>query len=342
MPRERLAVWFEGPRRIGVRTDSLPAPPPGRVQVRTRLAMISTGTELAAWRGDLDPDVVRDETIPALGGGGFRFPFAYGYATVGEVEEVGRGVPKESVPAGLVFAFVPHQTRFHADPAALLPVPAGLPEERGVRFPWCETAVNLLLDGRPRVGDRVVVIGQGALGLTLTALLARFPLGDLATIEPRADRRALSQRLGARSALAPAEAGSLRRSGPDGADLVFEVSGSASGLDLGIDLVAREGTLVAGSWLGKGRTALHLGGWFHRGRVKVVSSQVSHLPPLGPAWSVERRRSVAWSLLGELPLDKLPSFRTPFRDAATAYERLARGEALIATLVPLPEAPDAP
>ncbi len=331
MPRERLSVWFEGPRTIGVRADALPDPPAGKAQVRTRLAMISAGTELAAWRGDLDPDMARDETIPALAGGGFRFPFRYGYATVGEVEAVGPGVARESLPPGPVFAFAPHQTRFHADPAELLPVPDGMPVERGVSFPHVETAVNLLLDGPPRVGDRALVIGQGMLGLTLTALLARFPLGDLAAVEPRRDRRALALRLGAKSALTPeaAESRWTRR-----ADRVFEVSGSAAGLNMGIDLVARDGTLVAGSWLGKGETALRLGGWFHRGRVKVVSSQVSHLPPLGPGWSVERRRNVAWALLGELPLEELPMFRVPFEDAAAAYARLDRGEALTATLAP--------
>ncbi len=332
-PRERLSVWFEGPRRIGIRREELPPPPRERVQVRSRLALISTGTELAAWRGDLDPSLVRDESIEALGGSGFGFPFRYGYATLGEIEEVGAGVSPESVPEGPVFAFVPHETRFHAAPAGLLPVPPGIPDERAVRFPYCETAVNLLLDGPPRVGDRVVVIGQGMLGLALVALLARFPLGDLVAVDPLPERRALSAGLGARTVLAPEEIGTLARKHPNGADLVFEVSGSPAGLDAAIGLTARDGKLVAGSWLAGGKASLDLGGWFHRGRLRIVSSQVSHLPALGPAWSIGRRREVAWSLLAELPLEELPSFRVAFPDAATAYERLEAGEGLTATLV---------
>ncbi len=327
--RERLSVWFEGPKRIGVRRDLLPDLPGGSVQVRTRLAMVSTGTELAAWRGDLDPELVRDDAIPALAGGGFRFPFRYGYAALGEIERVGRDAEPEELLEGRVFAFAPHQTRFHADPADLLAVPPGLPDERAVRFPYCETAVNLLLDGPPLVGARVVVLGQGALGLALTGLLARFPLGDLATIEPRPARRELSRRFGARRSVAPEDAARLAGR----ADLVFEVSGSGRALDQGIRLAARDGTVVVGSWLARGNAELDLGGWFHRGRVRLVSSQVSRLPPLGPAWTRARRRELAWSLLEELPLEELPSLRVPFADAASAYAGLADAAALTATLI---------
>ncbi len=46
-----------------------------------------------------------------------------------------------------------------------------------------ETAVNLLLDGSPLIGEKVVVIGQGIIGLLTTALLSRFPLASLATVD---------------------------------------------------------------------------------------------------------------------------------------------------------------
>lgn len=335
----RLAVWFEGPRRIGVRREPVPPLRPGEALVRTRLSAISAGTELAAYRGRLDPDERRDESLPALRGGTFRFPFPFGYAAVGVVERLaerppsGGGPPPDAgalSPGDRVFAFVPHRTAFTAAAADLERPPAGIPDERAALFPYLETAVNLLLDGRPLAGERVAVLGQGALGLALTALLARFPLDDLAATDPDPARRARSREFGASSSVPPEEAES--RLGAR-ADLVFEVSGNPAALDQALRLAAPEGRIVVGSWLAGAPAPLDLGGAFHRGRLRLVSSQVSRLPPLGPAWSVARRRRTAWRLLAEVPLERLVTLRAPFAEAASAYESLDRGGALAALLV---------
>ncbi len=207
-------------------------------------------------------------------------------------------------------------------------------DERAALFPYLETAVNLLLDGAPRIGERVAVVGQGALGLALTALLSRYPLAGLIAVEPRSERRRLSLRFGAREAVCPEDASAALQSAfRGGAELVFEVSGSRSGLDLAIQAAAREGRVIAGSWLAGGATPLDLGGWFHRGRIRIVSSQVSHLPPLGPSWNIGRRRDLAWELLGSVPLETLVTHRLPLAKAGEAYARLDAGEALVALLV---------
>ena len=52
-----------------------------------------------------------------------------------------------------------------------------------------ETAVNLVMDARPIIGERVMVIGQGIVGLLTTALLSRFPLNRLITLDRYAIRR---------------------------------------------------------------------------------------------------------------------------------------------------------
>lgn len=348
------AVWFEGPRRVRVRPVPAAAPGPGEALVRTRLSAISTGTELAAYRGRLDPDLPRDETLGALREGSFRFPFPYGYASLGVVDSVAESVvspppPGSPGPGDRVFAFVPHKSAFVAPLGDLLRPPPGLPDERAVLFPYLETAVNLLLDGRPLVGERVVVFGQGALGLALTALLSQLPLDRLVTVEPAADRRARSLEFGADAAVSPGDfaegsgdgsrdgaesaATAVREHCPEGADLVFEVSGSGAALDGALRSVAPEGRIVVGSWLAGGPTALDLGGFFHRGRVRIVSSQVSRLPPLGPAWTVARRRATAWKLLRDTPLERLVTLRTPLERAGEAYEALDRGAALVALLV---------
>ena len=332
---ERLSVWFEGPRRVAVRRGPAPEPAAGEARVRTSVSAISAGTELAAYRGDLDPALPRDETLGAHTDGSFEFPFPYGYAAVGRLEALGPGAPADApAPGSRVFAFVPHQSVFCAPVDDLLRVPPGVPDERAALFPYLETAVNLLLDGVPRVGERVVVVGQGVLGLALTALLSRYPLGGLIAVEPKPERRRRSLEFGAQEAVTPEEAlERLQRAFPGGAELVFEVSGNRSALDPAIRAAARDGRVIAGSWLAGGETPLDLGGWFHRGRIRIVSSQVSHLPPLESSWTIERRRRTAWELLGSLPLETLVTLRVPLADAGKAYARLDAGDELAALLV---------
>ena len=106
MPSAR-SLWFAAPRQVEIRSHELPPIADGQVLVRTSFSGISAGTELLAFRGELDPELPVDETIGALGGT-FRYPFRYGYSCVGVVDESRR----DAVPAGTtVFAFHPHQDR---------------------------------------------------------------------------------------------------------------------------------------------------------------------------------------------------------------------------------------
>src|SRR4029453_5057903 len=76
------AILFVAPRQVEVRPVQLPALTEDDVLVRTSHSGISAGSELLAYRGDVDPSLSLDETIGALGGT-FRYPFQYGYSCVG-------------------------------------------------------------------------------------------------------------------------------------------------------------------------------------------------------------------------------------------------------------------
>src|SRR5205814_9987070 len=108
-----------------------------------------------------------------------------------------------------------------------------------------------------------------------------------------------------------------------GADIAIEASGSPSALQEAIDCVAPEGTVVVCSWYGEKPVPLDLGGRFHRGRVRLVSSQVGRIDPsLAPRWDRERRLELATELLGELVLAALITHRSPVSRAAGAYALL--------------------
>ena len=54
----------------------------------------------------------------------------------------------------------------------MTPLPDGVPPGRAVLAANMETAITIVWDAQPAVGDRIVVIGAGVVGL-LTAWLCR-------------------------------------------------------------------------------------------------------------------------------------------------------------------------
>jgi threonine dehydrogenase-like Zn-dependent dehydrogenase len=278
------------------------------------------------YRGQIPEGMAADSTIATLSGG-VAYPFKYGYACVGEVLETGANVDP-SWRGWRVFAFHPHESHFCARPDALIRVPADLPTHAAALLPNVETAVNFLLDGRPLVGESVVVFGLGVVGLLTTAVVARFPLATLVAVDPLESRRELATSLGATAVLDPTAASFLAEIktilGDAGADLVYELSGNPAALDQAIAVTGFSGRVIVGSWYGDKRAPLNLGGDFHRSRIQIQSSQVSTVTPsLAGRWDKARRLNVAWSMLGTLPIDKLITHRIPFPAAADAYSLIA-------------------
>lgn len=319
------SLYFTGGEEVDVREGSLPEPGADEVRVRTELSAISPGTELLIYRGEVPREMPVDETIDALPGS-FEFPLRYGYAAVGRVTAVGAGVPEEWRDTA-VFAFHPHESHFTAPPDELVPIPEDCSLEEATFLANVESAVNLLMDGRPVVGERVAVFGQGVVGLLTTWLLARYPLGSLVTVDLHERRRRLSRRLGADEALDPDATDVVDRlrtsDEPGGTDLAYELTGDPDALDCAIDAMAYDSRLVVGSWYGSTLATLDLGGRFHRNRGELVSSQVSTIAPrYSGRWTKDRRLEVAWTLLDELEPTELVTHRFPIERAADAYRIL--------------------
>ena len=323
---KRQALVFAGPRRVEVVEEEQPPPGPGQVLVHTRVSAISAGTELLVFRGELPRGLPLDETLSAFAGASVGYPARYGYAAVGDVTAVGDGVAATWL-GRRVFAFAPHASAFVAAVANVVAVPNGFDAERAALFASMETAVTLALDGAPRVGERVAVVGLGPVGLLATAVLARFPLQALVVVEGVAARARLAVALGADAAVADAAAATAVLGG-DGADLTFELSGNPAALDVAVAVTGREGRIVVGSFYGDKRVSVDLGAHFHRGRLTITSSQVSRLPPaLTARWDRARRHAVAWRELARVDVMPLVTHRFALGQAALAYARLDAGPA---------------
>ncbi len=319
----RRSIWFDAPYQVSVHDEQLAELTPDRVLVQTIASAISAGTELLFYRGQVPADMPLDATIASLSGE-VRYPLRYGYACVGRVIEVGAQIDRAWL-GRLVFSFQPHTTHFTALSTEVFPLPADLAPRQAVFLPNMETAVNFLLDGAPLLGERVVVLGQGVVGLLTTALLAKMPVAQLIAFDHFALRREKAQLLGAQSIFDPLDDVDRAKEllGEGGADLTCELSGNPEALNLAIELTGFAGRIIIGSWYGRKGIALDLGGLFHRSRIRLISSQVSTLTPeLLARWNKGRRLEVAWSMLGRVPVCDLITHTFPLSEAAQAYALL--------------------
>ncbi|MEK6287776.1 MAG: zinc-binding alcohol dehydrogenase [Acidobacteriota bacterium] len=317
-----VSVWFTSPGIVELRTSSARPPGPGEVRIEALFSGISHGSEMMVYRGEVPPELSLDSTLPTLQGS-FSFPVKYGYASVGRVIDVGSGVT-ERAEGDLVFAFNPHETCYTVPATVLIGLPRELDPRIGIFAANLETAVNALLDAAPRLGERVVVIGQGVVGLLITHLARRAGASLVVTSDLYEKRRRLSRSAGADLVVDPSAESLPERvsalTGGTGADVVIEASGQPRALDEAVKVAAAEGRVVVVSWYGTKRADLALGSDFHRKRLTLKSSQVSNLDPsLTPRWTISRRRELAVGYLSELSLDELISHVLPFDRAAEAY-----------------------
>ncbi len=327
--KQRQSLYFQGPYDVAILSEPLPNPGDGEVLVKAELSAISPGTEMLFYRNQVPTDLAVDATISALSEE-FSYPLKYGYAVVGHVQAVGQGVDHDWL-GRRVFVFHPHESYFVTALSNLHPVPEKLSSASAVLLPLMETAVSFLMDAQPMIGERVVIFGQGIVGLLTTALLAQTPLSKLIALDGLPLRRQWSRQLGADHVLDPA-AGNVSEhlnalladeSAHEGADLLFELSGNPQALDLAIATAGYDGRILIGSWYGSKQAKLNLGGQFHRSHVRLISSQVSHIAPRWRGrFDQKRRLNIAWSMAAALDPSQLITHRFPIDQAPEAYRLL--------------------
>ena len=138
----------------------------GDVLVRTCCSGVSAGTELLAYRGDIDPDIPLDEKIGALGGT-FRFPFRFGYSCAESSRRAARHSPPARGCSPSIRIRTVRRTGRTRGPLA------GVEPATAVLFPLVETALQITLDAGPLIDEPVVMFGLGPVGILTAVMLQR-------------------------------------------------------------------------------------------------------------------------------------------------------------------------
>jgi threonine dehydrogenase-like Zn-dependent dehydrogenase len=157
-------IVFQAKRKVVFRDDPMPAAAAGEVVIRTRVTMISTGTELTI----LEVKEFAEDSSWARYG---KFPFSPGYNNIGIVVEAGS--PSDEPWVGKrVATYCPHRLYVTAKVEDLRPVPDGLDDEEAVFFTFAEITMQGTRRGWLHWGDVAVVYGAGLIG----QMTARFVL----------------------------------------------------------------------------------------------------------------------------------------------------------------------
>jgi threonine dehydrogenase-like Zn-dependent dehydrogenase len=306
------AFWLAEPGRGELRPAPLAEPGADDVRVRSLWSGISRGTESLVFRGQV-PEREYETMAAPFQEGRLPGPVKYGYLNVGVVEHgpvdlVGR----------TVFCLHPHQTQYVVPASAVVPVPSGVPARRAVLAGTVETAINVLWDAGPLVGDRIAVVGGGMVGSCVARLLSQIPGVRVTLIDTNPDRAAVAAAFNVRFAL-PDEA-------PGGNDLVVHASATSSGLAQSLELLGAEGIVVDASWYGDTPVTLPLGTAFHSSRLTIRASQVGAVAPSRRGTRTHRDRlALALDLLVDPAYDVLLTGTSTFDELPETMAAIADG-----------------
>lgn len=187
--RTNHRVLFTEPGTVQLVDEPMPTPGPHELVVRTRVSLISPGTERAFFLGL--PNTTQTYPQPA------------GYSNIGEVVAMGDHVTGFSL--GDRVASAGHHAAYIAVPATkVLPVPPGLADDRAVFFNLASIALQGVRKARVELGEAVAVIGAGLIGLLALQLSRLQGALPVIAIDQDTDRLAYAGQSGA-DRLVPAD-----------------------------------------------------------------------------------------------------------------------------------------
>jgi predicted dehydrogenase/threonine dehydrogenase-like Zn-dependent dehydrogenase len=348
-----------------------PSPAAGRILVATSASVISSGTERSAIasgggggslpvRAIRNPELVR-KALDHLREHGLRSTLDVARGSTSPDSSLGYSCAGTVVDTGGVGRFRPGQgvacagagSANHAEvvsvPANLVaPVPEGVPLEEAAFATLGAIAMQGVRRAAPTLGERMVVVGLGLVGL-LTVQILRAAGCRVLGVEPIESRRAQADELGAEQTAPPAGAAAAVEAWTEGlgadAALVTASSPSDSIVNESISLLRRKGRLVVVGDVGMGlqRPALYrreadvlISTSYGPGRYDPsYEEQGIDYPVEYVRWTEGRNMEAFLQLLstGDVRVGPLAEVRVPVERAAEAYAAVAGEQPPLAALL---------
>ncbi|MBI5394942.1 MAG: zinc-binding dehydrogenase [Verrucomicrobia bacterium] len=298
------AIHFVAARKVEVREVEVGDPKPHEVQVLCKAGGISAADVALFTEAAKRP-----------------YPFIGGHEGVGQVIRVGSEV--KNIRPGEYVTCYPWQKLQNVDACRAHKVP-GEPEDPAL---WLvepvACVVNAIHHARIRPGERVLVLGAGFMGLTITQLLARYPVYELIAADLKPQNLTLATQFGATETVNTSTKDGearLKTLANEPFDLVVETAGAQQTLDLATQLVRRGGRLCIFSWHHASRQ-VDVGAW-HTKALRVLNANPSLAEDDARAGNFERAVRCMWR--GLIDLKPLVTHRHKFAEAQAALELAAK------------------
>ena len=351
----------------------------GTLLVATRTSLISSGTEkqlvdLAkaslAGKAMARPDLVRrvvrnvrrEGLKPTIGKVFAKLdtPIPLGYSIAGEIIGIGRGVSNRAVGERVACAGagLANHAEINAVPKNLtVPIPEGVDDEDASFVTLGAIAMQGVRLAEPTLGERVVVMGLGLIGL-LTVQLLKANGCRVLGFDPNPARAALAKQLGADVAVSEGLAETvLGFTGGYGADAVILTASTKSNepINQAAEISRLKGRIVVVGLIGmtidrepfyKRELELKLSMSYGPGRHDPDYEFGGHDYPFAYVrWTEQRNMSSFLELVaeGKITPKALVTHRFPIGSAEAAYQLMERGEPHLAILLTYPgDAADRP
>ena len=261
------------------------------IVIRTKYSGISFGTEKLVFTGKV-PKSQRNLMRCPHQEGNFGEKLKYGYINVGKgIDGCSDLINKN------VFSFFPHQDVFKIHRENIIIIPDDIPLTRSLLLPNLETAINAVWDTMPSIGDKIIVVGAGVVGLLTAYLLNKIPGTEVVVVDKDKKRKKIVSSLGL----------NYLDKIPKNFEpnFIFECTGNHNVLNQLKQHIAYETTICILSWYGNEISKISLGEEFFSKRAKIIISQVSRISPNRSKYSMVDRRRIALNILQDNILDNL-------------------------------------
>ncbi|MGY4926591.1 zinc-dependent alcohol dehydrogenase [Streptomyces sp. 900105755] len=334
-----LAVRYTSARTLDTAPAAASEPGPGEVELAPAYVGIC-GTDLHIFHGDMDARVAA--------------PAVLGHEMAGRIVRVGPGVEgwrpgdavtvmplrwdgtcpacragRQHVCQHLDFIGIDSpgamQQRWTVPASTLIRLPATLPLDQAALVEPTAVAVHDVGRAAAKDGEKVVVVGGGPVGI-LIALVARAAGAEVRVVELNAHRRLLAEELGLSTwdpAATDITALVQQWTGEAGADVAFEVSGAAAGVDTAVDVLGVRGRLCLVAIHPRPRE-INLHRFFWR-ELTLVGARLYDRGDF--------ERAVALVADGTVPAQRLITKIVPLTEAPAAFEALESGGDVMKILV---------
>ncbi|WP_307311500.1 zinc-dependent alcohol dehydrogenase [Neobacillus driksii] len=310
----------------------------GEVRVQVEFASPKHGSELAGFRGESPHmDEYYDESWhtflprPETDKKGVNFGnWNLGNQWVGIITEAGSEVVDYKVGDRVCGYGGIRETHIvnAVNNFYLLKMPEEMSWKSAVCFDPAQFALGGIRDAHVRAGDRVAIIGLGAIGQLAAQMAKLAGASYVAVVDPIEKRRQVALHTGADEAFDPLnqDVGLELKKATNklGVDVVIETSANEFALQQSLRGLAYGGTIAYVGWARPFKGGLDLGREAHFNNAKIVFSRACSEPnPDYPRWSWRRIEETCWKMLSEgmLNCEGIVDPVVPFEESASGYER---------------------